>query len=194
MRSSDVTEDPRLSCWRRVRAFAVPPPMIERSAARRVVGDWAGACAAAHIDVDLHPRSVARTHGQEIATRLRDDLRHLAPDLLRWHLPRAVPDGLVRPGLTISLARYPTGDGAPLHLVARTPPAPASGGQRFSLGLWDGSSVGAGGHPRPRPHRRFRLDLHRHLWDARRAGELRTRAGADHAITQARDDLWPDLV
>ncbi|MDT3442086.1 MULTISPECIES: hypothetical protein [unclassified Pseudofrankia] len=192
MHSSEMTEDSRLSCWRRVRAFAVPPPMIDQAAARRAVGDWAGACAAAHVDVDLHPRSTARTHGREIAARLRDDLRHLAPDLLRWHLPRATPQGLILPGLTISLARYATGDGRPLHLVARTPPASAAGGQRFSLGVWDGSSASAGRHPRPRPHRRFRLDLHRHLWDASHAGELRTRAGVHRALDRAWDEPRPD--
>lgn len=182
MRSHDASGDSRLSRWLRVREFAVPPSMIETATARRAVGDWAGACAAAGVDVDLHPRSVARTHGQELAALLRADLRHLAPDLLRWHMPRVAPDGLLRPGLTFTLARYdiPAGEGA-LHLVVRTPPAWADAGQRVSLALWDGSARSRGGtrdHPHPRPDRRFRLDLHRHLWDARRAGELRTRAGA----------------
>ena len=47
--------------------------------------------------------------GRELAARIRADLRHLAPDLLRWHLPRVAPDGLLRPGLTVSLARYDPG-------------------------------------------------------------------------------------
>ncbi|MDN3261581.1 hypothetical protein QWJ26_17525 [Streptomyces sp. CSDS2] len=42
----------RLSMWQRVRQYAVPPSMIETAAARRAAGDWAGACAAARIDVD----------------------------------------------------------------------------------------------------------------------------------------------
>jgi hypothetical protein len=68
-----------------------------------------------------------------------------------------------------------------VHLVVRTPPAWADAGQRIGLGLWDVSDPGGGahGHPHPRPNRRYRLDLHRHLWDARRAGELRERSGAD---------------
>ncbi|MGW6705356.1 hypothetical protein ACWGDE_10745 [Streptomyces sp. NPDC054956] len=173
----------RLPLWLRVREFAVPPSMIETSAARRSVGDWAGACAAAHVDVDLDLRTVARTHGLRLAARVRADLRRLAPDLLRWHMPRIAPDGLLRPGLTISLARYedPGGDGGhPVHLVARTPPAWADAGQRFGLALWDGARPRAGAvhHPHPRPDRRFRLDLHRHLWDADRSDELRTRSGA----------------
>ncbi|MET9605929.1 hypothetical protein ABZZ17_12790 [Streptomyces sp. NPDC006512] len=164
------------SFWPRVREFAVPPSMVETATARRHAGDWAGACAAAGFDVDLSPRSVARTHGHERAAQIRADLRHLAPDLLRWHMPRVAPDGLLRPGLTLTLARY--GD---VHLVARTPPAWADAGQRVSLALWDGtrSEATARRHPHPHPDRRFRLDLHRHLWDARRTDELRSRSGAD---------------
>lgn len=231
--------DGRPSFWPRVREFAVPPAMIETATARRHAGDWAGACAAAGVDVDLSPRSLTRTHGRELAARVRDDLRHLAPDLLRWHLPRIAPDGLLRPGLTVVLARYDTGEseygsgaprhdtgarggaGAPrpVHLVVRTPPAWADAGQRISLALWDGSRAGPGvhghqdppsplspyprarpyPHPHPHPSRRFRLDLHRHLWDARRAGELRVRSGADQppAVAGADDALFrtdPELL
>lgn len=180
----------RPSFWPRVREFAVPPSMIETATVRRRAGDWAGACAAAAVDVDFDLRVLARTHGRELAARIRADLRHLAPDLLRWHLPRIAPDGLLRPGLTIELARYGDagpGGARPLHLVARTPPAWAEYGQRISLALWGGARSrdaarrppGAGPHPHPHPHPRFRLDLHRHLWDARRSDELRSRSGAD---------------
>ncbi|MEV6997406.1 hypothetical protein AB0N62_06855 [Streptomyces sp. NPDC093982] len=172
-----------LSFWPRVREFAVPAAMIETATARRLAGDWAGACAAAGVDVDLELRSVLRDYGRETAARLRSDLRHLAPDLLRWHMPRIAPDGLLRPGLTLALAKYGGGGrgcNGPLHLVVRTPPAWADAGQRISLGLWEGASnphTRTHTHPHPRPSRRFRFDLHRHLWDARRAGELRIRAG-----------------
>ncbi|WP_424186776.1 hypothetical protein ACOBQX_02785 [Actinokineospora sp. G85] len=180
MRPLTTNEDFRLHFWLRVREFAVPPSMIESATTRRVVGDWAGACVAARFDVDLNPRAVARVHGSELATRVRADLRHLAPDLLRWHFPRISPDGLLRPGLTVSLARYRSPTGDLVHLVARTPPAWASAGQRISLALWESSrpTAGAGAHPHPHPDRRFRLDLHRHLWDARRASELGERSGA----------------
>ena len=188
MPHSSSNEDSRLTLWLRVRAFAVPPSMIESATASRTIGDWAAACAAAHVDVDLNLRHVARLHGQELAANLRADLRHLAPDLLRWHMPRVAPNGLLRPGLTLSLARYHE-TGNPVHLVARTPPAWADAGQRISLALWDGSRSGP--HPHPHPHRRFRLDLHRHLWDARRAGELRARSEtAPHARGWA-VDRWP---
>ncbi|MBZ3901826.1 hypothetical protein [Streptomyces griseiscabiei] len=188
MLTDHANEDSRLSFWARVREFAVPPSMIETATARRAVGDWAGACAAAGIDLDLGLRAVTSRHGRELTSQVRDDLRHLAPDLLRWHMPRIAPDGLLRPGLTVTLARYRAAGRAgphPVHLVARTPPAWADAGQRIGLALWDGSrdgsltGNGARGHPHPRPSRRYRLDLHRHLWDARRAAELRLRSGAD---------------
>ncbi|MEU4646623.1 hypothetical protein [Nocardia fluminea] len=180
-----------------MRELAVPPGMIEAATARRLVGDWSGACAAANVDLEVDLRALARTHGRELAARVRADLRYLAPDLLRWHLPRIAPDGLVRPGLTMVLARYDPGAIADLdsavdhgtrcggvdsvHLVVRTPPAWAAAGQRISLALWDMAtpSTSARLHPHPRPNSRYRLDLHRHLWDSRRVGELRIRSGAE---------------
>ncbi|MBP0458944.1 hypothetical protein [Streptomyces montanisoli] len=181
---------PHLLMWRRVREYAVPPSMIETATARREVGDWAGACAAARIDVDLDLRAVRDRHGSELVTRLRADLRRLAPDLLRWHMPRIAPDGRLRPGLTLSLAGYHGFGAAMPQLVVRTPPAWADGGQRMSLALWEGGP-GNGAcrrhphpqpHPHPHPDRRFRLDLHRHLWDASRSGELAWRCGVRGAV------------
>jgi hypothetical protein len=169
----------RLLMWQRVREYAVPPSMIETATARRAVGDWAGACAAARIDVDLDLRAVRDRHGADLLHRLRADLHRLAPDLLRWHMPRIAPDGRLRPGLTLSLARYGGAGATPLLLVVRTPPAWADAGQRMSLALWEESGDAAPGHhPHPPPDRRFRLDLHRHLWDAGRSGELARRCGA----------------
>ncbi|MFE4828203.1 hypothetical protein [Streptomyces sp. NPDC056672] len=181
-----------LLMWQRVREYAVPPSMIETATARRAVGDWAGACAAARVDVDLDLRAVRDRHGTGLLTRLRADLRRLAPDLLRWHMPRIAPDGRLRPGLTISLARYGSSGATPCQLVARTPPAWADAGQRISLALWEESGDGAPGHrprtyphPHPHPDRRFRLDLHRHLWDSERSGELARRCGAGAALSMA---------
>lgn len=171
-----------LLMWQRVREYAVPPSMIETAAARRTVGDWAGACAAARVDLDFDLHAVRHRHGTDVATRLRADLRRLAPDLLRWHMPRTAPDGRLRDGLTLSLARYPGSGDRPLHLVVRTPPALADSGQRMSLALWEkaGSDTPTH-HPHPHPDRRFRLDLHRHLWDQERSGELARRCGAGEA-------------
>ncbi|MEU8263166.1 hypothetical protein AB0C02_21365 [Micromonospora sp. NPDC048999] len=194
MRSPTANADSRLSLWQHVRAYAVPPSMIEAATARRRVGDWAGACAAARVDVDLDLRAVARCHGRDLTARLRADLRHLAPDLLRWHMPRIAPDGLLRPGLTLSLARYDPADhgcAELVHLVARTPPAWADAGQRISLALWAGSRD-EGGCPHPHPDRRFRLDLHRHLWDTRRTDELRSRSGAPELTSDDAAPMHPD--
>ncbi|WP_228973159.1 hypothetical protein [Streptomyces sp. DH12] len=181
----------RLLMWQRVRQYAVPPSMIETATARRAVGDWAGACAAARIDVDLDLRAVRDRHGTDLATRLRADLRRLAPDLLRWHMPRIAPDGRLRPGLTLCLARYGGSGAVAPQLVVRTPPAWADAGQRMSLALWHGSGGRATGqhpHPHPHPDRRFRLDLHRHLWDAARSGDLPRRCGATAAPSGAPPD------
>ncbi len=174
--------DPRLSIWLRVRKYAVPPTMIETATERRLAGDWSGACAAAGFDADIDLGAVTRRRGRDVATQVLADLRHLAPDLLRWHLPRIAPDGLLRPGLTVSLARYGPperrkrcGEPGSVHLVARTAPSWADAGQRIVLTLWDGTD--STHHPHPRPDRRYRLDLHRHLWDARRSGDLRIRCG-----------------
>jgi len=156
----------RLLMWRRVREYAVPPSMIETATVRRLVGDWAGACAAARVDSDLDLRAVRNRHGGELASQVRADLRRLAPDLLRWHMPRIAPDGRLRPGLTVPLARY-----GELQLVVRTPPGWADAGQRMSLALWEP------GAPGNHPSRRFRLDLHRHLWDSSRYDELACRVG-----------------
>ncbi|WP_405806851.1 hypothetical protein [Streptomyces sp. NBC_01187] len=176
----------RLLMWQRVREYAVPPSMIETATARCAVGDWAGACAAARIDVDLDLRAVRDRHGTDLVSRLRADLRRLAPDLLRWHMPRIAPDGRLRPGLTIPLAGYRSSGVTPLRLVVRTPPAWADAGQRMSLALWEGSGDDGPEHyPHPHPDRRFRLDLHRHLWDSGRSGELARRCGAAGAPSMA---------
>ncbi|MFI8321736.1 hypothetical protein [Streptomyces sp. NPDC085529] len=159
------------------------------------------------MDLGLTPRTLARTHGTELAARVRADLRRPAPDLLRRHLPRTAPDGLLRPGLTLTVAVYagheaPRGRQArPVHPVARTAPAWADAGQGIPLALWDGPPAGtpprrrsayapAAAHPHPHPSPRFRPDLHRHLWDATRAAELRTRSGADRrpALPAAPDE------
>ncbi|MFC8720178.1 hypothetical protein [Kitasatospora sp. NPDC057198] len=188
--TSLLDEDTRNSFWSRVRRFAVPPAMIETATARRSLGDWGGACAAAGFDPAFELRAVTRAYGAELTGRLRADLQHLAPDLLRWHLPRTAPDGVLRPGLTLTLARYPRdGGGAPLHLVARTAPGCAAAGQRVALALWDADDRPASGRPRPRPDPRFRLDLHRHLWDARRSAELADRT-ADLTDRQLAEPVW----
>lgn len=109
-----------LRAWQRTRRHRVPRWMIERSARLRRAGDWRGACAAAHMDVAFTLDGVAREHGSAVARRLSDDLRHLVPDLLRWHLPRGPGDlSVFDEHLRFVLARY--GDGGPVLQVFGPP-------------------------------------------------------------------------
>ncbi|MFD8203896.1 ankyrin repeat domain-containing protein [Streptomyces sp. NPDC003470] len=165
--------------WRRIRRYAVPRTMIERATERRSAGDWRGACAAAGADVDIDLAEVVEHCGHEVAEALADDLRHLAPDLLRWHLPR-VRGGwtTLETDRTVVLARYrPVAPAerrlATPYLHVTTPPM-LQGPQRVTLRFGtveDEKAAGVFG-------RRTEDWRHaRHLWDARRAGELRERCG-----------------
>ncbi|HEY7277991.1 MAG TPA: hypothetical protein VH594_18625, partial [Trebonia sp.] len=58
------------SSWRRIRKYAVPRSMIEQATERRLAGDWPGACAAAHVDVDFDLPGVLRQHGRNTAARV----------------------------------------------------------------------------------------------------------------------------
>ncbi|MEV6327749.1 ankyrin repeat domain-containing protein [Streptomyces sp. NPDC051909] len=161
------------SAWTRIRRFAVPGWMIERATEARLAGDWRAACAAAAVDVpdDLDPERVAERHGPEVAARLADDLRHFAPDLLRWHFPRTLGGHTTfAVGRRVVLAGYGT-DG-PVLSVTNLPML--EGPQRLRLDLG--------------PARRADT-LHgvtylqedwtaaRRFWDARRSAELRLSAG-----------------
>ncbi|MGI5328111.1 ankyrin repeat domain-containing protein [Actinomadura nitritigenes] len=109
-----------LRAWQRTRRHRVPRWMIERSARCRRAGDWRGACEAAHMDVAFTLDGVAREHGSAVARRLSEDLRHLVPDLLRWHLPRGPGDlSVFDEHLRFVLARY--GDGGPVLQVFGPP-------------------------------------------------------------------------
>ncbi|TDD94775.1 ankyrin repeat domain-containing protein [Actinomadura rubrisoli] len=164
-----------LATWRRIRRHAVPRPMIERAAERREAGDWRGACAAANVDVRFDLDAVAREHGTQAAARLADDLRHLAPDLLRWNLPRVgCGRTTIVPQLVIALARYGD-DGFPhrdglhddsggLGLYVVTPMF-VNGSQRLKLIL------------RPGPRETTDWTGERHLFDVRHSGGLLAHCG-----------------
>ncbi|MFC5747274.1 ankyrin repeat domain-containing protein [Actinomadura rugatobispora] len=171
---------------RRIRRFAVPRWMVERAAERRLAGDWRGACAAANMDVTVDLAAIRAEHGADVAARVEDDLRHLVPDLVRWHAPRVGPTRTtLTPGQALVLNDYGLhGENAPrLHITPHRWLFQAS--QRMTLhfgpvvmrdsthictdyvhtGFWRGivqSWAGA-----------------RHLWDARHTGELRERCGGD---------------
>jgi hypothetical protein len=163
--------------------------MIEQATERRLAGDWHGACAAAGVDVTFDLTTIANEHGTDVATSLEDDLRHLAPDLLRWHLPRLgrswssiTPDQdvmLTWPGGELRRESMP-------GLSVSTPPWAMQGPQRLSLNFAPAHAFHIGLESR-RPFCVFwRFYVHdwsaaRHLWDARHAGELRERCGGDQA-------------
>ncbi|XVQ08379.1 ankyrin repeat domain-containing protein [Spirillospora sp. CA-255316] len=159
-----------LADWQRVRRYAVPRWMIERATGRRLAGDWQGACAAALVRVGFDLDGIAREHGAEVAGAVLDDLRHLAPDLVRWHLPRLGHGrSTLVTHLTVVLAEY--GDGRSLHVVT---PTMADGPQHLRLGF--------GRVEMPDDYYRGSVQswaTARHLWDARRSGELLERCGGD---------------
>jgi hypothetical protein len=163
------------AAWQRIRRYAVPAWMIERATERRLAGDWRGACATAAVDVRFDPDALAARYGSAFARALAEDLRHLAPDLLRWHLPRHLGGRTtLAPGRRILLARYGTGPDAPCLSV--TTGSMQDGPQRLGL------------HCVPLdPEERLRYYGHgfrvedwttaRFFWDARHTAELRTHFG-----------------
>ncbi|WP_067832386.1 ankyrin repeat domain-containing protein [Actinomadura kijaniata] len=154
--SGNVANDLRV--WELVRRYAVPRWMIERATERRLAGDWRGACAAAHVDVEIDPA--------DLTPEAEDDLRHLAPDLLRWHLPRDHGGTHIAVRRELVLGEY---GGAVLY--AATPRARnAPQIQRLRLRL----DRKAPGRYRPADPPVVREDWSglRHLWDARRVGGL----------------------
>ena len=153
-----------LAGWLNARRHGVPASMVRLATARRLAGDWQGACAAARYDVAVDPAAISSSHGRDIAEQVEEDLRHLAPDLARWHLPRQWRggSGLLEPDQRIPLARYGDGPAAPA-LWLRTPAhleRPQQVEIRFGAIDPDGSSVDSW------------LDA-RHRWDARATDALR---------------------
>lgn len=169
---------------RRIRRYAVPRWMIERATERRLAGDWRGACAAANVDVAFDLADVAGEHGREVADALEDDLRHLAPDLLRWHAPRVgrgrttlVPDQV------LVLSADPDDPRRTLHVT--TPRQLVHGPQRLTLRFGVISADDWLYLNTDLPYLSVwhnvlhQWDTARHLWDVRHADELRERCGGD---------------
>jgi hypothetical protein len=144
-----------LSDWRRIRRHAVPARMIAACAEARSRGDWRAACAAARIDV-----------GPDVA----DDapVEHFAPDLLRWHLPRALhgSTAFAEGQFYLLIPDEPVGPDTVL-LTVRSPET-AEGPQRLRLGTVRGADDLHGGRAVPVPA---------YLWDARHAAGLRAALG-----------------
>ena len=160
-----------------------------------MIGDWRGACAAADVEVQLDLDAVLVRHGADITASLLGDLRALAPDLLRWHLPRASHGfGRLLGGLVVPLARYPDrGDGRPggsggaLTLVAATPDYALAAGERIVLTTLEPRRAAAGAK---RSLQRYGFIDQRWFWDSTCAEGLAdlcaTRRGAQQ-ITGLQD-------
>ncbi|MFD7550900.1 ankyrin repeat domain-containing protein [Streptomyces sp. NPDC059816] len=180
-----------VSSWARVRRYAVPRWMIERATQAREAGDWRTACAVAAVDVpdDLDPERIADRYGTDVAARVADDLRHLAPDLLRWHLPRTLGGHTTLACCRrVVLAAY--GDVGCVLSLTNTPML--AGPQRLRLHL--GPAVAPDDDELHGLHY-FTEDwtAARRFWDARRTGELRRSAGAADAFVAAPHGRLPFL-
>ncbi|WP_234318094.1 ankyrin repeat domain-containing protein [Streptomyces sp. NRRL S-244] len=179
------------AAWQRIRRHAVPGWMIERATAHRLAGDWQAACAAAAVDVTFDLPGLAARYGAPLAEAVAEDLRHLAPDLVRWHLPRVLGGRTtVEPDVRVLLARYGAGADTPVLSVSTGPMI--EGPQRLLLHC-------APVEPPP-PHRTFggahRLrpedwTAARPLWDARHTAALRERLGGGERLPFFRPDGTP---
>jgi hypothetical protein len=138
--------------------------MLERAAQRRLAGDWRGACAAAGLDVEIDLRAVGRVHGAETAERLEADLRHLVPDLLRWHLPRR-GDGRLQ-----AMRRYPLSNLGERHALVARPALWLDRPQRITLRFEDLDEPSTG-------RRDDTFVLLRDRWDSRCTPEALQRCG-----------------
>jgi hypothetical protein len=146
-----------LSDWRQIRRYAVPARMITECAAARERGDWRAACAAARIDVDIDPGLAAEA-----------PVAHLAPDLLRWHLPRALhgETGFAAGRHYLLIPDEPVR--ADTVLLTVRSPETTDGPQRLRLGAVRGTALLSDGLAAPVPA---------YLWDVRHTAGLRAALG-----------------
>ncbi|MEV4516261.1 ankyrin repeat domain-containing protein [Dactylosporangium sp. NPDC049525] len=144
-----------------MRRYGVPADMIELATERRRAGDWRGACEAANIAAEVDLAEVARSCGAAVADQVADDLAHLVPDLLRWHLS-GTAEPLHAAGAVTPLSLYPGG-------TALSVRGPASTDQPQRLWLRFGpvtaDEAGRG------------LHLSRERWDDRHTTDLLPRCG-----------------
>ncbi|MFD7624809.1 ankyrin repeat domain-containing protein [Streptomyces sp. NPDC059851] len=168
--------------WQRIRRYAVPGWMIERATEHRLAGDWRAACAAAAVDVTFELSEIAAEYGRSVAEAVEEDLHHLAPDLVRWHLPRLLGGRTTYASETrVLFARYGAGHDAPVLSVTTGPMA--DGAQRLRLRCTPVDPLEENhlvDHTRASYTPESWIAA-RPLWDARHTAELRERftGGAD---------------
>jgi hypothetical protein len=169
-----------LADWQRIRRYAVPQRMITECTEARERGDWRAACDAARFDVAFDP---------ELADEAVSQAAHLAPDLLRWHLPRALfgSTGLLNGRRYLLIPDEPVGPRTVLLTVQA--PKFVNVSQRLTLGTVRGTAELRGGRAVPVPA---------YLWDVRHTHGLRAALGGTHnrlpLFTPAGDPLPEALV
>ncbi|MFI8504106.1 ankyrin repeat domain-containing protein [Streptomyces sp. NPDC085524] len=166
------------TAWRRIRRYAVPGWMIEQATAHRLAGDWRAACAAAGVDVLFELPALEARHGAAVAEAIAGDLRHFAPDLLRWHLPRYLGGRTtLTTDLRIVLATYGGPDGPALSV---TTPLLTEGSQRLQLHCAPLLAAEKRNSYTGQGFVREHWDAVRPFWDARFASDL----GAHFAVPE----------
>ncbi|MFC4066330.1 hypothetical protein [Actinoplanes subglobosus] len=158
-----------LAEWQRVRRYAVPERMIAECAEARSRGDWRAACAAGRIDVrDNLSGNLNDNLNENLSDNVGDLVVHLAPDLLRWHLPRALGgDTTLAVGVRYVLVPGDTVIGADTVVLAVDAPLSVYGSQRLTLEAvpWGDLQVNQV------------VPVPAYLWDVRYAGDLRAAVG-----------------
>ncbi|XVV16540.1 ankyrin repeat domain-containing protein [Actinoplanes sp. CA-131856] len=140
-----------LANWARVRRYAVPAWMIAECTAARERGDWRAACAAADVVV-----------GFDSPGGVEDLLAGFAPDLMRWHLPRAL-GGYTTLGTGLSYVLSGTSRvGAKTPVLVVRAPVSVLGSQQLTLTIAEYGSLDT-----------ETVRLAPYHWDARHAAELR---------------------
>jgi hypothetical protein len=129
--------------------------MVAAATARRLAGDWRGACAAGLVDVHVDLREVASRYGTGEARRIEAELTGLAPDLLRRFLPRTA-DLALTPRARVVLSRLetplrtPPGSAGPaVPVLVATLPQRDRGAQRVGLGVVDAGELQSGWYDLP---------------------------------------------
>lgn len=150
----------RLKAIAKAKLEAVPSDLVDELAVREASREWSEGLAAAAIDIDFDPDSPVDGLDAEACRRLRDDLEHLDPASVLWHLPRSASGRVPRDlWLTLDvLGRRPHPHNQDISLVLMTAKI---GADRSRLCLSVQKLMGT---------RPYSWHLDRALWDRRHRG------------------------